>query len=199
MPSSFIDAVSEQRINDYITNRDQQHALYRKNATPQMAQAVATIYRNSPWLTPGQVLALAKGNASPQATELASETQARRIPQQLDPQRPKKQSWFERNVYGKIKETSRWGFASLQLTADLATNVASEIFSENDPAGFDGWFKSTALGTMFANSDEAGTGWFIGGEAEEKQAERARQLRGTINGSSWTIGRGAAAGVFIPG
>ena len=107
MPSSFIDAVSEQRINDYITNRDQQHALYRKNATPQMAQAVATIYRNSPWLTPGQVLALAKGNASPQATELASETQARRIPQQLDPQRPKKQSWFERNVYGKIKETSR--------------------------------------------------------------------------------------------
>ena len=143
MPSSFIDAVSEQRINDYITNRDQQHALYRKNATPQMAQAVATIYRNSPWLTPGQVLALAKGNASPQATELASETQARRIPQQLDPQRPKKQSWFERNVYGKIKETSRWGFASLQLAPELAQNVASQIFSDNDPAGFDGWFKST--------------------------------------------------------
>ena len=199
MPSSFIDAVSEQRINDYITNRDQQHALYKTNATPQVAQAAATIYRNSPWLTPGQVLALAKGNASPQAVTLASQTQSNLVPKILDPQKPKKQSWFERNVYGKIKETARWGFASLQLTTDLATNLASEIFSENDPAGWDGWFKSTALGTMVANSDEAGTGWFMGGAAEEKQAERVRQFRGTINGHAWTVGRGAAAGVFKPG
>jgi hypothetical protein len=90
MPSSFIDAVSEQRINDYITNRDQQHTLYRTNATPQVAQAAATIYRNSPWLTPGQVLALAKGNASPQAVELASQTQSNLVPTVLDPQKPKK-------------------------------------------------------------------------------------------------------------
>ena len=199
MPSSFIDAVSEQRINDYITNRDQQHALYRTNATPQVAQAAATIYRNSPWLTPGQVLALAKGNASPQATELASQTQAKLVPQIMDPQKPKKQSWFERNVYGNIKETARWGFAALQFTPEIAQNVASQIFSENDPAGWDGWFKSTALGTMVANSEDAGTGWFMGGTAEEKQAERARQFRGTINGHAWTIGRGAAAGVFTPG
>lgn len=199
MPSSFIDAVSEQRINDYITNREQQHSLYRANATPQMAQAAATIYRNSPWLTPGQVLALAKGNASPQATELASQTQAKLVPQIMDPQKLKKQSWFERNVYGKIKETARWGFASLQFTPELAQNVASQIFSENDPAGWDNWFKSTSLGTMVANSDEAGTGWFLGGTAEEKQAERARQFRGTVNGHAWTIGRGAAAGVFKPG
>jgi hypothetical protein len=199
MPSSFIDAVSEQRINDYITNRDQQHALYRTNATPQMAQAAAKIYRNSPWLTPGQVLALAKGNASPQATALASQAQSNLVPQIMDPQKPKKQSWFERNVYGKVKETARWGFASLQLAPELAQNVASQIFSENDPAGWDGWFKSTNLGTMVADSEEAGTGWFVGGTAEEKQAERARQFRGTINGSAWTIGRGAAAGVFTPG
>lgn len=199
MPSSFIDAVSEQRINDYITNRDQQHTLYKTNATPQMAQAAAKIYRNSPWLTPGQVLALAKGNASPQATELASQTQSNLVPQIMDPQKPKKQSWFERNVYGKVKETARWGFASLQFAPDLAQNVASQIFSENDPAGWDGWFKSTALGTMTGNSDEAGTGWFMGGTAEEKQAERARQFRGTVNGHAWTVGRGAAAGVFKPG
>ncbi len=199
MPSSFIDAVSEQRINDYITNRDQQHSLYRTNATPQVAQAAATIYRNSPWLTPGQVLALAKGNASPQAVTLASQTQSNLVPKLLDPQKPKKQSWFERNVYGKVKETARWGFASLQFAPEMAQNVASQIFSENDPAGWDGWFKSTNLGTMVANSDEAGTGWFVGGTAEEKQAERARQFRGTVNGSAWTIGRGAAAGVFKPG
>jgi hypothetical protein len=199
MPSSFIDAVSEQRINEYITNKDQQHALYRTNATPQVAQAAAKIYRNSPWLTPGQVLALAKGNASPQAVELASQTQSNLVPTVLDPQKPKKQSWFERNVYGNIKETARWGFASLQLAPELAQNVASQIFSENDPAGWDGWFKSTNLGTMVSDSDEAGTGWFVGGTAEEKQAERARRFRGTINGSAWTVGRGAAAGVFKPG
>lgn len=199
MPSSFIDAVSEQRINDYITNRDQQHALYRTNATPQMAQAAAKIYRNSPWLTPGQVLALAKGNASPQATTLASETQAKLVPQIMDPQKPKKQSWFERNVYGKIKETARWSFAALQFTPELAQNLASQIASPNDPAGWDGWFKSTGLGTMFGNSDEAGTGWFMSGTAEEKQAERARQFRGTVNGHAWTIGRGAASAVFKPG
>ena len=199
MPSSFIDAVSEQRINDYITNRDQQHSLYKANATPQMAQAAATIYRNSPWLTPGQVLSLAKGNASPQATALASQAQSNLVPKIMDPQKPKSQSWFERNVYGKVKETARWGFASLQFTPELAQNVASQIFSDNDPAGWDGWFKSTSLGTMTGNSEEAGTGWFIGGTAEEKQAERARQFRGTVNGHAWTIGRGAAAGVFKPG
>ena len=148
MPSSFVDGVSEQRINDFIANKEKQQNLYKANATPKLAEAAAIIYRKSPWLTPGQVLALAKSNASPQATELASELQSRLVPVALDPQKPKNQSWFERNVYNNIKETARWGFAALQFVPDVTQNLASQIFSENDPAGFDGWFKSTALGTM---------------------------------------------------
>jgi len=217
MPSSFVDGVSEQRINDFIANKDKQQTLYKANATPKLAEAAATIYRNSPWLTPGQVLALAKSNASPQATALASDLQSRIVPAALDPQKPKNQSWFERNVYNNIKETARWGFAALQFVPDVTQNLASQIFSENDPAGFDGWFKSTALGTMTGASQgdttlvtnpdgtqsrvavDAGTGWFMSGTAAEKQSERARQVRGTINGSAWTVGRGAASAVFAPG
>ena len=199
MTSQFIDAVSEERLNNYLIDQGKQHALYRTNATLQVAQAAATIYRNSPWLTPGQVLALSKASASPQATDLASQTQAKLVPQIMDPQKPKKQSWFERNVYDNVKETARWGFAALSLAPELAQNVASQIASPNDPAGWNGWFKSTSLGTMTGNSDEAGSGWFMAGTAAEKQAERARQFRGTINGHAWTVGRGAASAVFQPG
>lgn len=199
MPSNFIDGVSEQRILDSIAAKDQQATQFRSGATQQLSQAAAQIYRNSPWLTPSQVLALAKGNASPQAVQLASEIQAKLAPQKLDPSNQRKKSWWERNVFDRVKETARWSFATLNLAPELAQNVASQIASPNDPAGFDGWFKSTSLGTMFQDSGQAGEGWFMGGQAAEKQAERARAVRGTINGSAWTIGRGAADVFFTPG
>ena len=199
MPSSWIDGVSEQRVNDLIYNQNKAAEQNKTKANPVVAQKVGEIYKANPWMTPGQVLSLAKAGASPEAVELASTQQARNVPAQLDPAKPRDKSWWERNVFDNVKETARWSFAALNATPEIAQNIASQIASPNDPAGFDGWFKSTSLGTMFSDSDEAGEGWFIGGKAAEKQVERARQVRGTINGSAWTVGRGAADVFFTPG
>lgn len=199
MPSSWIDGVSEQRVNELIYNQNKAAEQNKTKANPVVAEKVGQIYRANPWMTPGQVLSLAKAGASPEAVELASTQQAKNVPAQLDPAKPRNKSWWERNVFDNIKETARWSFAALNATPEIAQNIASQIASPNDPAGFDGWFKSTSLGTMFSDSDEAGEGWFIGGKAAENQVERARQVRGTINGSAWTVGRGAADVFFTPG
>lgn len=199
MPSSWIDGVSEQRANDLIYNQNKLNETYRKAASPVVAAQVGQIYRANPWMTPGQVLALAKAGASPEAIELAGTQQAKNVSAQLDPDKPRNKSWWERNVFDNLKETVRWSFATLNTAPEIAQNLASQIASPNDPAGFDGWFKSTSLGTMFGNSEEAGEGWFLGGAAAEKQSERARRVRGTINGSAWTVGRGAADVFFVPG
>ena len=199
MAQGWFDALSEQKFFEQYQANEAANTRYKAGATPELSSRVGQIYSQSPWMTPGQVLALAKGNASPQAVQLASETQAKRVPELLDPNKTENKGFFERNVYDKIKETTRWSFAALDTVKDLSQNVASQVFNPGDPAGFDGWFQSTSLGTMLSDSEQAGEGFFLGGTAAEKQAERARRVRGTINGSAWTIGRGAASLVFTPG
>jgi hypothetical protein len=199
MTQGWFDALSEQKFFDQYQANEAANTRYKASATPEIAARVGQIYSQSPWMTPGQVLSLAKGNASPQAVDAASQAQAKRVPALLDPNKPDDKGFFERNIYDKIKETTRWSFAALDTVKDLSQNVASQVFNPNDPAGFDGWFQSTSLGTMLSDSEQAGEGFFLGGKAAEKQAERARRVRGTINGSAWTIGRGAASLVFTPG
>jgi hypothetical protein len=150
---------------------------------------------------------MAKSGASQQAIDAVKPLAIKQTVNQMDPQRPQSKSWFQRNIYDKAKAASRWTFAGLQLLPDLAQNVGAEIFSPNDSEGFDGIFKSTQLGTLMANSDEAGDGFFLGGEAAKLQAERARDYRGVIevekagkkNYQAWTVGRGAARLAFTPG
>ena len=174
-------------------------AKFAKTVTPQQAQAVAQIYRQSPWVPPRVILDLAKQNASQQAIDAVSTIAGKQYVMNNTPQPKQEQgSWFQRNVYGKAKALSRWTFAALQFTPDLVQNAASQAFSGNDPAGVDGWFASTQLGQM-AGSKDAGSGFFFGGEAQKTQAQKAREFRGTINGNAWTIGRGAADMVFTPG
>lgn len=210
MPVEWFDALSEQRVFDRAEREMKNAERYKSGANPQIAERAGQIYRQSPWMTPSQVLALAKGGASDQAVQLASDIQAKVGTEKMDPNRPDDKNWFERNIYDKFKAGTRWSFAALDLVPDLAQNVASQVFSQNDPAGFDGWFASTKLGTMLSAKQgavdpetgqpiTAGEGFFIGKSAEKLQAERARRVRGTINGSAWTIGRGAANVVFTPG
>jgi hypothetical protein len=199
MTQGWFDALSEQKFFDQYQANEAANTRYKAGATPELSSRVGQIYSQSPWMTPGQVLSLAKGNASPQTVDAASQAQAKRVPALLDPNKPDDKGFFERNVFDKIKETTRWSFAALDTVKDLSQNVASQVFNPNNPAGFDGWFQSTSLGTMLSDSEQAGEGFFLGGKAAEKQAERARRVRGTINGSAWTIGRGAASLVFTPG
>ena len=192
------DSVDNAKNNKAAQANIAAQAKLAQTATPQQAEAVAQIYRQSPWVPPSVILSLAKGNASPQATNAISGVAGKDYVTTNTPQKPQKQSWFERNVYGKVKAASRYAFAALQFTPDLAQNIASQAFSNNDPAGVDGWFKSTQLGTMMSG-ENAGQGFFFGGEAADNQARRAREFRGTINDHAWTIGRGAAEMVFTPG
>ena len=193
---SWLNAVDEDRVltqaNAINTNRDKAAA----SATPELAASIAKIYQTNPWMKPGEILALAKAQASPQLVDAASQLSAKQVGNRTT---PTNKGWFTRNVYDKFKTGARWSFAALNLGPELTTNVASQLFSANDPSGFDGWFKSTSLGTMLADSDEAGEGFFLGETALEKQADRARRVRGTINGQAWTVGRGAANLYYTPG
>ncbi len=194
---SWLNAVDEDAVLTQAKALDDQNKRFQGQANPDLANRIAQIYRQNPWMKPAEILALAKGNASDNTVALASDLSARKVAERTDLAQPK--GWFRRNVYDKLKTATRWTFSALNFTPELTQNVASQLFSPNDPTGFDGWFKSTSLGTMLANSDEAGEGFFLGEKAAEKQSERARRFRGTINGSAFTIGRGAADIVFTPG
>ena len=194
----WLDPVDEENaIKDAQANIANENKL-KTFVTPQASDNIAKIYRQSPWMSAPVILALAKGNASQATIDAASSIGMRQYIADANPAKPKKESWFQRNVSNKAKTLSRWAFAGLNLTPELAQNLGSQIFSGNDPAGVDGWFASTSLGQM-AGGKDSGSGFFIGGEAAKTQAEKAREFRGTINNHAWTIGRGAADLVFTPG
>jgi hypothetical protein len=196
---SAFDPVDEDRVNNELEYKQRNNADLVSTADPRVASRVAQIYKDAPYIPASVIISMAKAGTSPEAVEAAKTAAMKTTANSLAPNKKPKRNWFERNVYDNVKAASRWTFAGLQLVPDLVQNVGAEIFSPNDPAGFDGWFKSTQLGTMVANSSQSGSGWFFGGEAAEKQSERARRVRGTINGSAWTIGRGAADVLFTPG
>ena len=77
---------------------------------------------------------------SQQAVDAVAKIEANKLATQNDPNKSDPKGWFDRNVYSKVKSATRWGFAALQLTPDLAQNVASQVFSPNNPAGSAGVF-----------------------------------------------------------
>jgi hypothetical protein len=196
---NVFDSVDEENNDkDAQGNIDAQNKL-AKTVTPQQALAASQIYKKSPWIPPRVILDMAKNpNLSPQAQQAVSNISGTKYIQENTPNKEDDRNWFERTIYDPAKAATRWGFAALQFAPDLAQNVASQAFSSNDPAGVDGWFASTALGSM-ASGQDTGSGFFLGGEAAKTQAQKAREFRGTINGHAWTIGRGAADVVFTPG
>lgn len=180
---------------------DQQRAEQNAQGTlnPETASRASQIYKEAPYIPASVIIAMAKAGTSPVTVSATKKAAAQQTANQLNPTKPKKKGWFQEYIYDNVKAASRWSFAGLSLVPDLVQNVASQPFSSNDQEGFDGWFKSTQLGTLMSNTQEAGEGFFLSEKAMETQAERARRVRGTINGSAWTIGRGAAEIAFTPG
>ena len=199
MPFSAFDPVDEDRDNNDIEQNKRSIEQLKQTVNGDVAARVAQIYNQNPYIPASVILAMVKAGVSDQTISASAKAAGQATANQLSPSKPKKQSWFQRNVAGKFKTASRWTFAGLQLTPELVQNVGSQIFSSNDPAGGDGWFKSTTLGSLIADDTQAGTGFFVGGQVAEKQAERAREFRGTVNGHAWTVGRGAASLAFTPG
>ena len=198
MGFSPFDPVDEDRSNNEIVQQQANIERLKQTVNADVAARIGQIYKQNPYIPAPVILAMAKAGVSDQTVQATAKAAGTTTLKQLNPNKPK-QSWWERNVYGKFKTASRWAFAGLQLTPELVQNVGADVFSSNDKAGMDGWFKSTTLGSLIADDTNAGSGFFAGGEVVKKQAERAREYRGTINGSAWTIGRGAASIAFTPG
>jgi hypothetical protein len=162
-------------------------------ATQQQAVRVGQLHTLYPSLPAGVKLSAAKANLTDeQVRQIAMAT----LPLDQQPKEPKKKSWFERNVMSKVKTASRYGFAGLEFIPQTAVGAIAGAFDENDDVN--GWFISTDLGSLIANDEEAGDGFFIGGRAKELQSERVRRYRGTVNGEAFTVGRGLASTFLEP-
>lgn len=216
---SWLDPIDEENVLNDVLKMGQA----KVDATADLSSRVGSIYKQAPWMSPGAILALAKGNASPQAVDALSRTSAVRE-YDKDPVNDKG-NWFQRNVlrraavaweyvgkgmelmpwYDTAKTASRWVAAVPMTAVELVQSSPRIITGQQvgnemgDQRGRAGWFASTSLGQMFSNSDQAGSGFFIGGTAQETQARKAREYRGTINGHAFTNGRGAASLLFAPG
>ena len=102
-----------------------------------------------------------------------------------------------------VKTVSRYGMAALdvipELTHQAASMIAQPLLHQQHEGVGGGFWDSTSIGQLLSNPDEQGEGFFISEDLRQQQASAARHYRGTINGSAFTIGRGAASLVFKPG
>lgn len=184
-----------QELNDYESRRQ----AIAKTASPELAMTIADFYRMNPDTSPGLILSAAKAKQAGQLTgeqfaKISLDVLKREAQESLQ---RKEKSWWERNVYDKLKTGSRWTMAGLNFVPQFVQGGVGQIFDDNDSVA--GWFISTDLGTLIENDKVAGEGFFIGGRAAELQGERARRYRGEIDGKAFTIGRGIAHHVTQPG
>lgn len=182
------DPQAEDAIWNTLEIEDRRRQSFGATATPQLASRVGQIHRMFPSLPTGVKLSAAKGELSDEqllaiAKKSAPIAETRRTT-------PKKNGLFD-GLMSNLKTASRYTFAALNLPSEMVQGAVSQLFDDNESVA--GWFISTELGSLIANDEEAGTGFFIGGRAKELQAERARRFRGEIDGRAFTIGRGLAS------
>ena len=179
---------NEDAIWETIAAEQERRRSAATQSTPQQAQRVGEIHAKFPSLSPGIKLAAAKANYTDEQILAIAKASA---PLEVQPKEPKKKSWIDRNVMDKVKTASRYGMAGLEFVPQVAVGAAAQLFDKNEDVK--GWMISTDLGSLIANDEDAGSGFFIGGRAKELQSERAKRYRGTINGEAFTIGRGLAS------
>ena len=163
--------------------------------TPEQLQKLSEIKTRAGWLSPSEVTSLAKGNATTEAIDAVATMKAKQIIDDQGSDQPEG-NWARRNVYDKLKATTRYTFAGLNFVPEFVQGGIAQFFDDNKDV--DGAIISTTLGSLLENPELQGEGFFPGDKLMEKQAERARRYRGTVNGSAWTVGRGAANLVFKP-
>ena len=155
MGFSPFDPVDEDQSNLEVQQTLKAVSDAKATATPEVAKRISDIYKKSPYIPASVIIAMAKSGSSDGTVDVVKNLAGKQMVATNNPNKPDNQSWFERNVYGKAKAASRWSFAALQLLPDLVQNAGAEAFSANDAEGVDGFFKSTSLGTMLADSGQA--------------------------------------------
>lgn len=214
---SRVDAQVNRFLNSQPEEADPQPNLAAKGA-------LENVKARAPWVPIETMYALAKNNASDEAIDAVGQMAGRRI---IDKQaEPIHESWWERNVYGKLKTAARWTTAGMYFIPEYTAGAVAQIFDPN--TSVDGWFISTRLGTLVNErmdvpqyveqelaarklpdtpeirrslaQEFTGNGFDLGKPQMELQAERARRYRGTVkDGSAFTVGRASAQNVFLPG
>jgi hypothetical protein len=188
-----LDPKEEQII--FNTLRDEQSRIERMSvvATPELSARIGSIYKKNPAMPAGVVLASAQAGLPDDIVDQMGNQFAEQKIRDAQLGKPKKEkNWFQRNVYDKLKNVSRYAFAGLELPLQTIQGGAAQLFADN-PDGIDGWFISTDLGSLIRNDEKAGDGFFLGGEAKTLQQQRVEAYRGkTSGGQAWTIGRGLA-------
>lgn len=177
-------------------------ASTKATVSADLAKNVSDFYQQHPDANPYALLPAAKAftegkMTQDQANSFLRDITLREMQQAIKTGAPKKKDWMERNVTDKLKTASRYTMAGLNFVPQFVQGGVGQIFDKNDSVA--GWFISTDLGSLIANDEVAGEGFFIGGRAADLQAERARRYRGEIDGKAFTIGRGVAHLVAQPG
>ena len=194
------------------------------NPDPNIAANLANIKQRAGWVPIETQMALAKAGASNEAIDAVGKMAAQKtVDEQGDLSfRDLVKAPFKIG-YDSLKTTSRWLQATMEFVPELAQGAASqalEIAGEYGIGNYgqgtdrinniDGWMISSKLGSLIKATQgdydpvtgeriTAGSGFFLSDELLERQGERARRYRGTINLSAFTTGRGAANTVFEPG
>lgn len=198
MTRGFVDSVTAQAQYAEVARRQNLRKQVAQSTTQELSDSIGKSYSSGPWADPGVHFAVGQSNATQDVAQTMYDMAAQKAAAQSDTTKPGK-SWWERNVYGKLKTASRWLFAATQTVPDMAQNAFSDAFDNGPEEGgtgwassISGWWHSTSLGTMMSDSQKSGSGFFPGEQIRETQAERARRYRGEINGHAFTMGRGAA-------
>jgi len=180
-----------------INNSRNKKPVSTPTLTPQQVEKLREIKTRAGWIPVDQQVALARSNASTDAIDAVGNMNAKQIVE-LQASEDDGQNWLTRNVYSKFKAASRWTTAALNFVPEFIQGGVAQFRKPGDTLFEEGWFTATTLGTMIQNPELRGEGFFGSQELFEKQAEKARKYRGTVNGSAWTVGRGAANLVFKP-
>jgi len=206
----------------------QQNAARKPVVDPLVTERISYINNRAPWIPANSQLSLAKNYASDQAVDKAAELYARNLNDdpssagQLTSKaqqyllsdkvnsavkavaegKPVNKNFFEESVdylYGATKGVIRSASALGAAAPELVQNVASLInpFAERSFQVKDS-LESFSLFQLLNNWDDQGSGFFIKEELQARQSEAARKVRGLVNGSAFTIGRGAASVLQLP-
>lgn len=195
-------------LKDY-TEKNQQYA-YTAQQKDQFgyisdrANKIGRIAKLAPHLEPGVVQALADANANDSLIAKIGLAAIAVEADKAEKERQNKNKGFFGTLYGGLKTGLRYGGAALQtVTWDIPFAAGASVLSpvtdgmsQDKFAVFDlknpfrkGWWASTELGTLMMQGDEAGSGFFVGGEAHRDRQKRLQDFAGRI---PLTIEAGAA-------
>lgn len=207
----------EAALQRELDEKEQRRAKSKASLPPALASNINDFQRRFPYAQKDVLVASAQaftdGKMSREQVEkLIDDLTLKEIERQAaEAESRKKKSWWERNVSSKIRTGSRWTMAALNFVPEGIQNLAAmsaqagrtvrregwdEFFDAWDT---DGFVISTSLGSLLENDKAAGDGYFVGGETEKMQADRARRFRGTVNGQAFTMGRYLANTISQPG